>query len=404
MKIFFSVGEPSGDLHGANLVRRLRQLHPEVECVGLGGPRMERAGCRLHADMTRLAVMWLLRAIWNLPTFWGHLCRADRYMRRHRPDAVVLIDFPGFNWWIAWRAKAHGIPVFYYGTPQVWAWARWRVNKMRRYVDHALCKLPFEAEWYRSLGVNATYLGHPYFDELESRQLDGDFIADYYQEDRPLVTILPGSRTQEVSSNLVWFLQAAGRVREQAPGVRFAIACFSEKHAAAARNLVKEQKVRADVFVGRTPELIHLADCCMACSGSVSLELLYHAKPSVVLYHVSRAAYWAQTFFRKVKYITLVNLLADRDPLGADWKPYDPDAPYAEIVPLPEYLTWRDKSPQIARRVAAWLLDDMERAASVARLERLRSEHVRGGASNRAAEYILDALGAESVGEARRAA
>src|SRR6476646_9664202 len=142
MKIFFSVGEPSGDLHGANLIRELRRRRPDCEFVGYGGPRMAAAGCDLHEDLTKLAVMWLLHALLNIHKFWNLASRADRYFRHHRPDAVVLIDYPGFNWWIARRAKAHGIPVFYYGVPQLWAWAGWRIKKMRRFVDHVLSKLP----------------------------------------------------------------------------------------------------------------------------------------------------------------------------------------------------------------------------------------------------------------------
>ena len=130
--IFFSAGEPSGDLHGANLIRQLQAAMPGIRAVGYGGPKMAEAGCRLHADLTALAVMWFARVLVNLHKFWDLASRADRYFRHHRPDAVVLIDYPGFNWWIARRAKAHGIPVFYYTPPQIWAWAQWRVKKMRR--------------------------------------------------------------------------------------------------------------------------------------------------------------------------------------------------------------------------------------------------------------------------------
>ena len=166
MTIFFSAGEPSGDLHGANLIRQLRRLRPEVKCVGYGGPEMAAAGCELHADLTVLAVMWFLRALLNLHKFLALASRADRYFRHQRPDAVVLIDYPGFNWWIARRAKAHGIPVFYYCPPQIWAWGSWRIKKMRRSVDHVLCALPFEATWFRRNGCRATFVGHPFFDEV----------------------------------------------------------------------------------------------------------------------------------------------------------------------------------------------------------------------------------------------
>ena len=133
---------------------------------------MAAVGCQLHADLTELAVMWFGRALANLHKFWDLAGRADRYFRHHRPDAVVLIDYPGFNWWIAWRAKIHGIPVFYYTPPQIWAWATWRAKKMRRLSDHVLCSLPFEEEWFRQRGCNATFVGHPFFDEVRQHKLD----------------------------------------------------------------------------------------------------------------------------------------------------------------------------------------------------------------------------------------
>jgi len=139
MQIFFSVGEPSGDLHGANLIRALRARHADWQFVGYGGPKMADAGCRLHADLTQLAVMWVAQVLWNIRKFLKLLGEADRYFQEQRPDLVILIDYPGFNWWIARKAKAAGIPVVYYGTPQLWAWAGWRVSKMRRFVDHVLC-------------------------------------------------------------------------------------------------------------------------------------------------------------------------------------------------------------------------------------------------------------------------
>jgi lipid-A-disaccharide synthase len=198
------------------------------------------AGCRLHTDLTALAVMWLGRVLLNLHKFWGLVSRADRYFRHHRPDAVVLIDYPGFNWWIARRAKAHGIPVFYYAPPQIWAWASWRIKKMRRFVDHVLCSLPFEEQWYRERGCHATFVGHPYFDEVRRQQLDPRFMEEQRQQAGSLVTILPGSRTQEVQQNLRWFLKTAALIRDQVPNVRFAIASFKPHQAEFARQLVKE--------------------------------------------------------------------------------------------------------------------------------------------------------------------
>ncbi|HMP06931.1 MAG TPA: lipid-A-disaccharide synthase [Lacipirellulaceae bacterium] len=390
MRLFFSVGEPSGDLHGANLIRALRATHPDWEFVGYGGPRMAEAGCQLHADLTQLAVMWIARVLVNLHKFVGLLWAADRVFRDERPDAVVLIDYPGFNWWIARRAKARGIPVFYYGAPQIWAWASHRIRKMQRYVDHVLCKLPFEERWFNERGCRATYVGHPYFDELRSRTLDEAFVGRIAQQPGPLVVLLPGSRTQEVEANAPALLRAAGKIaadgpearfaiavvvlerhiaiRQRVPRARFAVAAFNATQAAAVEQLAGRASLPVDVHVGRTPELISAAACCLACSGSVSLELLYHARPSVVLYQVGRVGYFIQSLFRRSRYITLVNLLsAERiDTARPAWI-YDPRDPQDAHVLLPEYLTCTDKSDALAEHVVQWLRDPAARAERVAR-------------------------------------
>jgi lipid-A-disaccharide synthase len=404
LTIFFSAGEPSGDLHGANLIRQLRQRHPGIQTVGYGGPKMAEAGCQLHADLTALAVMWFARALLNLHKFWDLASRADRYFRHQKPDAVVLIDYPGFNWWIARRAKAHGIPVFYYMPPQIWAWARWRVKKMRRLTDHVLCGLPFEEQWFAKNGCNATFVGHPFFDEVRRYPYDERFIERHRELAGPLVAILPGSRTQEVTNNLRWFLKAAALVHRKVPQARFAVASFKPRQAEIARRLVEQSGLPAEVCLGKTPELMRLADCAMAVSGSVSLELLYHAVPTVILYWISRLAFFVQGFFRKVKYITLVNLLAGEEGVGGQ----GPGArgkgsgfgvqgsgnrdQGSDGVLFPEYLTYEDKSAQIAGHIVEWLMDPAKRSARVEALAALRAGVSHGGASDRAAKYILNAL------------
>jgi lipid-A-disaccharide synthase len=392
MKIFFSAGEPSGDLHGANLIRQLRERCPEVEAVGYGGPEMAAAGCQLHTDLTALAVMWILRVVINIHKFLALAGRADRYFRHHRPDAVVLIDYPGFNWWIARRAKAHGIPVFYFAPPQIWAWASWRIRKVRRFVDHVLCSLPFEARWYAERGANATFIGHPFFDEVRRQELDPAFLAEYRDAARPLVALLPGSRTQEVEHNLRYFLKAAALVQAQVPTARFAIAAFKPHQAEMARAAIQASGLPIDVFVKRTPELIHLADCCLAVSGSVSLELLSQCKPTAILYWISPLGYALQRRLRRVKYITLVNLLSAADPFAGDATTYDAESGDNSEVLYPEYVTCEDKSRQLAGHVVEWLTDRPARDRLVARLADLKAEVGHGGAARAAAAYILDEL------------
>lgn len=393
MRIFFSVGEPSGDLHGANLVRELRAAAPSIHCVGYGGPKMAAAGCELAADLTQRAVMGFVGVVEHLPALLDLCSRADRWFAKERPDAVIVIDYPGFNSWIAWRAKTRGIPVFWYGAPQHWAWAPWRVESLKANVDHLLCKLPFEPEWFAAHGCQATYVGHPYFDELQGQLLHLDFIESASRGGK-LVAILPGSRDSEVEANLPAFLQAARRIRTSVPTAHFAIAAFSERHAERARQLADAAGLSIPIHVGRTQELICAATCCLATSGSVSLELLYYRTPAVMHYRVNPVVEWLfSRFLMRAKYITLVNLLASAQwnrPCGA----YDPHDPRFADAILPEYPTSCDRHESLADHIVEWLEDEGARQAVVRRLTELRAVVCREGASTIAARHVLEQLGA----------
>jgi lipid-A-disaccharide synthase len=337
--------------------------------------------------------MWFLNVLLNLVTFIRLIIKADRYFRDERPDAVVLIDYPGLHWWIARRAKARGIPVFYFVPPQLWAWAGWRVRKVQKYVDQVLCSLPFEPAWYHARGVaDAVYVGHPYFDELADRSLDDGFLAEHRGRPGPLVAILPGSRTQEVVRNLPDMIKAARELARRRPDVRFAVACLHERHKALAERIITESGAPEGgspgpapaiaAFAARTPELIRLARMAWAVSGSVGLELMADGLPSVVLYKVKRFDLWVARHFIKAKYISLVNLLADEEV-------------------FPEYLTWKDASGDLVRWAMAWLDDTEEHARTTAAIDALRRRVARPGATDRAAERIVARL--SRIGDGRTA-
>jgi lipid-A-disaccharide synthase len=376
MHIFVSAGEPSGDLHAANLIQALRHRCPEATFAGFGGPKMKETGAEVLFPLVDLAVMWFLRVLLNFHKFLGVLRQADRYFRDVKPDAVVLIDFPGLHWWIARSAKARGIPVFYYVPPQIWAWAGWRVKKVQRFVDHVLCSLPFEPAWYHARGVpGAHYVGHPYFDELAERPVDSDFVLAEKARGGPIVAILPGSRTQEIIRNVPIMLRAAGKLHARRPDARFLVACHREKHRGMVAALLAGtgQVLPIEVHSARTPEIIRVADVAWAVSGSVGLELMMEALPTVVLYKVRRIDLLVARRFITSKYISLVNLLAE-----------------AEV--MPEYLTEHDVSGELAGWAARWLDDPAARAVAAARLATLRDRVAVPGASDRAAEAILDVI------------
>jgi lipid-A-disaccharide synthase len=390
LTFFFSAGEPSGDLHAATLLQELRRRHPAILATGFGGRQLALAGCHLQADLTQLAIMWFGRVFSCLPYFLRLAGRANRLFRKNPPAAVILVDYPGFNWWVARLARRQRIPVIYYVPPQIWAWARWRVGKMRRLVDLVLCTLPFEAEFFRRHNCPAIYIGHPFFDHLAGKQLDERWIAQLSSVGGPWVTLLPGSRFQELEANFETQLQVARRVYLARPDVRFAVAAYSEQQAAWLRERAKGWDLPLEIWAGRTQELIRLARCCVAVSGSVALELMYYERPSVILYRIGPGAWWAQGFFRQVRYICLVNLLAAEDPLSAGrrWPALDDQ----QGMVYPEYLTYRDPSPSIAVQVLRWLGDDRAWAECVAKLRRLKSNFARPGAAASAAECILDWL------------
>jgi lipid-A-disaccharide synthase len=368
MRLFVCAGEPSGDLHGGNLVRTLREMQPDIECVGYGGDLMAAAGCRLLYPLCQLAVMGVYRVLANAPIFLDLVSRADRYLCKHRPDALVLIDYPGFNWWMARRAHFRGIPVYYFVPPQIWAWGTWRVANVRRWIDHVLCALPFEEAWYRERGVAATFVGHPYFDALDRQQLDAGFLAARAGS-TPVIGLLPGSRTQEVERNLPTLLGAAERVRAVRPDVRFLVACFRESHRDYVVNALRSRNLPVEACVGRTAEVIHLSHACVAVSGSVGLELLHAGKPTVVVYRIGRILRKLSRRFLRAPYISLVNLLAGREL-------------------FPEFLTTDYPSAAVADRL----------------LSALRSLVGASGACERSARIILENHRAAQIDPKVRAA
>ncbi len=388
-RVFFSVGDHSGDLHGANLIECLRQRLPGLRCSGFGGERMAQAGCALLYPLCDLAVVGLGQVVRHLRQFVHLVGEADRSFATNRPDAVVLIDYPGFNWWIARRAHARGIPVIYFVPPQLWAWGPWRIRKMRRDVDHVLCTLPFEQQWYEQKGVRAHYVGHPYFDELRLQQFDHSFIRDQQTRSGPVIALLPGSRTQELAYNVSSLLATMRMIHQQRPDTRFLFACLKPHQAETVRSALTREAASnpvplppCEVYSGRTPEIIHLAHSCVAVSGSVSLELLYRRRPTVILYRISFPSMILYRLLKTCRYITLVNLLANR-------------------VLFPEHVTVDCPAEDISKQIVNWLNDRQAYQEVCDQLTELRERVAIPGACERAADEVVKVL--RGMGKPRRA-
>lgn len=369
MRVFLSAGEPSGDLHGSNLVRSLRAACPDTRVAALGGDRMRAAGADVLFPLANFAVMGLKAVVRELPTFFHIGDLAIRHIRTHKPDAVVMIDYPGFHLELAKRIRDFGVPTYFFVPPQIWAWRQGRVRTVRKCFTGVLTALPFEDRWYRERGVPTHYIGHPYFDELARQQLDPGFVALERAKPGTRVALLPGSRNGEIAANAQTMLSAAQKVHAARPDVRFLVAAFSAKQAEAVGALVPAG-LPVEIHVGRTPEVIELAEACLAVSGSVSLELMYRAKPTVVMYRVGRVASWVLSQLINVKYMSLVNLLLDEEL-------------------YPEFPTSYDRSSEMAAHIVGWLNDPARRQTVVDRLVALRERAAVPGACDRAAAFLL---------------
>ncbi len=380
--LFLSVGEPSGDQHAARLIRELRRYNPTLRFRGFGGPLMRQAGCHIDHDMTQMAVVGLVEVLPKLRQFFRLADAAEEIFRSGAVDGVLLVDFPGFNWHIAKRAKRYGLPVHYYLPPQLWAWGGWRVRKMRRSVDHVMSVLKLEQQWYDDHGVANSYVGHPFFDAVAEQPLDEkllDRLDTRKTAGDTLVAVLPGSRNHEVQKNFPLMLEAIRRLSATHPHVRFLVGAFRDSHALWCRSQLTaaDRQLPIDIFVGRTSEVIEASRCAMMVSGSVSLELLARGKPAAVLYRVGRILHTYARLMVRVKSITLVNLMAGR-------------------TLFPEMVSVGRPQPAIdflCRSVTSMLDDDYYYQTLTTQLAELQASQGGSGATARAADVLLSQLG-----------
>ena len=385
MRLFFSAGEPSGDQHSARLIRELQSRHPEFQAEGFGGPNMRDAGCQLHFELTELAVMGFLRVVPLLAKFRRLVKQAEAYFDTNPPDAVVLVDFPGFNWWIARAAKTRGIPVFYYLPPQLWGWAGWRVKRVRKWVDHVLCALPFEYDWYKARGVNATWVGHPFFDQVAERRIDTEAIAEMRgTAKQTVVTLLPGSRNHEIEKNWPVMMEVVRRVQSVVSNIRWVVGSYRERQMQRCQELQAEAGLSTPLhyFVNQTPEAIEAGDCCYMVSGSISLELLGRRKPGMVIYRVPTIGRFFSKFLMKCRFITLPNLIADDEV-------------------MPEFISNGDPENDI-QKMTATLLDWLQNPQSLAQrravMSDLADKATDTGATRRAADFLMNMLVGRAAG------
>lgn len=313
MKYYIIAGEASGDLHGSNLIKALRQEDPTAEIRAWGGDLMQAAGAELIMHYRDLAFMGFWEVLVNLRTILGNIRFCKKDIAAFQPDVLILIDYPGFNLRIADWAKEQDFKVYYYISPQLWAWNSSRVHKIKASVDRMFVILPFEEEFYAGYDYQVDFVGHPLLDVVENRNMNQSFRRDNGLKDRPIVALLPGSRRQEISRMLEVMLQVVDRF----PDFQFVIAGapaipdeFYRELMDAAGYGPESGKVR--LLSGQTYDLLEHAEAALVTSGTATLETGLFGVPQVVCYRGSKLSYLIARRLVNVDYISLVNLIMEQ--------------------------------------------------------------------------------------------
>ncbi|MCX6280771.1 MAG: lipid-A-disaccharide synthase [Bacteroidetes bacterium] len=307
MKYYIIAGEASGDLHASNLVRELKLIDHDASFQGWGGDLMKKEGVVLVRHIRDLAFMGFLEVLVHLLEIMGNLKFCKQDIRQFDPDVLILVDYPGFNLRIAKFASSRGLRVFYYISPQLWAWKASRVKIIREYVEHMFVILPFEQEFYQRHGVYADFPGHPLLDviypgmKLKDR---GSFISENGLEDKPLIALLPGSRKMEITAMLRVMLE----VIPSFPDHQFVVAAAPSIKEDFYRSLLGE--ARAGIVKGQTYDLLSNSAAALVTSGTATLETALMNVPQLVCYKGNPFSYEIARRIIKVDFISLVNLIA----------------------------------------------------------------------------------------------
>ncbi len=310
MKYYVIAGEASGDLHGSNLIRALMDEDPEAVIRAWGGDLMQAAGAEVVKHYRDLAFMGFVEVLKNLPTILRNMRFCKNDILQYAPDVLILIDYPGFNLRIAEWAKTQGLRVFYYISPQLWAWHSSRVKIIRRAVERMYVILPFEQAFYQKHNIEVDFPGHPLLDVVDQHPVASDLRETYHLPDGPLVALLPGSRRQEISRMLLLMLEVAPRF----PDCHFVIAGAPSIPEAFYLDLISATKTGNQVTLiqNRTYDLLRQAKAAVVTSGTATLETALFGVPEVVCYRGGRLSFWIARRVVNVPYISLVNLIANR--------------------------------------------------------------------------------------------
>ena len=372
--ILIVAGEPSGDLHASNLVKELKTLGTDLEFFGLGGALCKAAGVNIDFDIKKLSVIGLVDVWKNIFTigrvFKGILKKVDS----RKTDLAILVDYPGFNLRLAKELKKRNIPVIYYISPQVWAWGENRIHIIKKCVAKILVFFKFEEDLYKKRGVDSEFVGNPLLETVKATLPKDEILKKYnLSKERPVIALLPGSRSMEVRTLLKIMTGAAKIIAKELGETQFVAAKYKNLPARLYRKALKGSSLDIRIVDGDAYNILSVSDFAIVASGTATLETAIIGTPFVITYKVGLINYIAYKIVAKIKVLGLVNVIAGR-------------------VIVPEFLQYDATPEKIAQKSIEILRDSAKRATMLYELECVKSSLGAPGASQRAARAILPYL------------
>lgn len=373
--VMIVAGEASGDLHGAMLVREMRQINPAVDFHGVGGAKMQEAGVRLLADAADIGVVGVTEVFSKIGTFIKIISGIKKSMDRLKPALVILIDFPDFNLNIvAKAAKKRGIRVFYYISPQVWAWREGRVKQIKKLVDKMAVILPFEVDFYASHGYTVQYVGHPLVDKVKTSFTQAAARLEFgLSETRTTIGLLPGSRTAEVSRLLPEMMKAAQKISAQIPQVQYILPLADTLNKDRVAGIINPSGMDVKIVSGRTYDVLAACDLAIVTSGTATLEAGLLGVPMVIIYKMSVLSALIGKLIINPKYIGLVNIIAGGSV-------------------APELIQLKATGERIAAEALSILSNPDRRLEMISKLKNIRQKLGDPGAARKAAQIACDMI------------
>lgn len=373
-KIFIVAGEVSGDMHAASLIKELKIINPSLRFMGLGGKRMEQEGMLLFFDLTKIAVVGFTEVLKNLflfrKIFYGFIKKAEQ----EKPDAIILVDYPGFNLRLAKELKRRGFKIIYYISPQIWAWGEKRIEIIRETVDKMIVFFDFEKEIYGKKGIDAEFAGHPLLDQAKPTLTKDEFIKTLSLDSKnPIISLLPGSRNTEVEKIFPIMLDAAKFIFEEFPQAQFLVLSSSSVDINTYHGLIKNSPLPIRMLDSQHYNAISSSDLALVASGTATLEAAILNTPMLIVYKVSFLTWAYAKKLIKIPYIGLVNVVAGK-----------------KIVP--EFIQFSAR-PELISKEAIELLKNREKYVNLQKeLSQIKTHLGEPGASRRSAQSILSLI------------